>query len=62
MNRPIEEYKYTDNYAYGFEEGKVDGYKRGKADAIDECIDALDYCVTVSECQSALRELKEQNK
>lgn len=31
-----------------------------RADAIDECIDELDYCETVSECRGVLRELKER--
>lgn len=36
MSRPTEEYKYTDNYVCGYEQGKVDGYDQGRIDTLDE--------------------------
>lgn len=36
------------------------GYDRGRADAIDECIDAIAYCISASECDEVLNKLKEQ--
>ncbi|MBQ0112436.1 MAG: hypothetical protein KBT03_04820 [Bacteroidales bacterium] len=36
--------------------------KHIRAKAIDECIDVIDYCVTISECQGVLRELKAGGK
>ena len=35
-------------------------YQQGRADAIDECIDAIADCISASECDEVLNELKEQ--
>ena len=35
-------------------------YKKGKSDAIDKCLSAIEHCVTGSECRELLEQLKEQ--
>lgn len=59
----IAEYEFGEKVWYKISDDCVDTSEHDKqirVDAIDECIDALDYCVTVSECQGILREIKEK--
>lgn len=36
-------------------------YNKGKADALDKCLSAIEHCVTGSECRELLEGLKEQS-
>ena len=35
-------------------------YNKGRADTINECLSAIEHCVTGSECRELLEQLKDQ--